>query len=216
MAETYGPFFSGAGDTFNETQWREFFGNMVSPGVVKSGKVNGSVGQDLAITTATGMNVTVGTGLAFAYGFFYENDASLTKGLNASDATLNRIDYIVIELNFTARTVLATVVTGTAASSPTAPALTQNATTWMIPLAQIYVGAGVSSINSGNITDHRSYTGSIPPSAQGSGSGLNADTIDGLDSTVFVQGSSASQHLVVLNRTPTNSDGVDGDLIFQW
>lgn len=216
MTQTYGPFYSGSGDTFNETQWREFFGNMFTPGIFKGGKVNGSTSSDLSVSVASGMNVTVGTGIAIVYGFFYENDAALTQAIAAADATLNRIDYVTLQLDFVARTVQIYVVTGAIASSPTAPTLTQNSTTWQVPLAQVYVGAGVSSISSGNITDHRTYSGAIAPSSQGSGSGLNADKIDGLDSTVFVLGSGSSQHIVVLNRTPTNSDGVDGDIILQW
>lgn len=217
ITQTYGPFFSGAGDTFNETQWREFFGNIVSTGVFKSGLVNGVVGNDLQVTAPGGsMNVNVGTGLANAYGFFYENDAALSLTLNNSDATLNRIDYIVVQLLFSSRTVLSTVLTGTLASSPVAPTLVQNSTTWDIPLATVAVNHGVSTITSGNITDQRQYLGSVPPAKQGAGSGLNADTVDGLNSSAFVLGSSASQHIVVLNRVPTNSDGVDGDLIFQW
>lgn len=162
------------------------------------------------------MNVNVGTGLANAYGFFYENDASLALTLANSDATLNRIDYIIIQLLFASRTVLAAVLTGTLASNPVAPTLVQNATTWDIPLATVAVGHGVTTIVSGNITDARQYLGSVPPTLQGSGSGLNADMVDGLNSSAFVLGASASQHIVVLNRAPTNSDGVDGDLIFQW
>lgn len=216
MAETYGPFVTGSGSSFSETQWREFFGNIVSPGVVKNGLVNGVTGGDLGVSSTGGMTVGVGTGLACAYGFFYENDSSLSLTLSGSDATLNRIDYIVIQLLFTSRTIGATIVTGTLASSPVAPTLTQTSTTWQIPLATVYVGHGVSSVNSGNITDMRAYTGAIAPKTQGSGSGLNADMVDSLHASSFVLGSGSSQHLVILNRAPTNSDGVDGDLIFQW
>ena len=47
------------------------------------------------------------------------------------------------------------MVQGTPAASPTAPALTQNAETYEMPLADIYVGAGVTSILAANISDRR-------------------------------------------------------------
>lgn len=217
MAQTYGPFFSGSGSSFNETQWRELFGNLITPGVIKGGLVNGVAGGDLAISApGTGMTVNLATGVACAYGFLYENDATLAQAIAAADATLNRIDYLVLELLFGARTVLLTVKQGTLASSPVAPTLTQNSTTWDIPLATVLVSHGVSSIVSGNLTDMRQYAGVIAPSKQGSGSGLNADLVDGLNSSAFVLGSGASQHIIVLNRAPTNADGVDGDIIFQY
>jgi len=52
------------------------------------------------------------------------------------------------------------VLTGTPAASPTPPNVTQSSTIWEISLAQVYVGAAVSTIAAGNITDERIWAGS--------------------------------------------------------
>jgi hypothetical protein len=218
VTELYGPFNAGAGAAFDETQWREFMCNLFTPGVISTAKVTGSAGGNLAVAAVGGnMNITIATGCAMVYGFAYENTASITKTISASDPSHPRIDYVVIEMGFVARTVLSKVLVGTPASSPVPPTLTQTASTWDLPLAQVYVGTSVTTLNSGNITDARAWCGCLPaPAYQGSGSALNADLVDGLNSSVFVLGNAASQHIIVLNRAPTNSDGVDGDIIFQW
>lgn len=187
MSQLYGPFNAGTGANFDETQWREFFGNLITAGVLKGAKVNGSAGGDLAITAPGGaMSVNLATGCAAVYGFGYENTATLAVTIGAADATLKRIDVVCIKFDFSARTVQVAVHVGTLAASPVAPALTQNATTWEVPLSQVFVSNGVTQITSGNLTDVRAYAASIiNPSTQGSGSGLNADLLDGLDSTAF-------------------------------
>lgn len=218
MTQNYGPFASGAGSSFSETQWREFFGALVYPGVFKGASVNGVLAGDLVVAASgSTMAVTVQTGVAWVNGFYYENDALLTQAIAASDPSLNRIDFVTVRLDFVGRTVQVNVVQGTLASSPVAPTLSATATLWDVPLATVAVNHGVTSIVTANVTDQRQYAFiNPPPFHQGSGSGLNADTVDGINSTAFVLGASASQHIVVVNRTPTNSDGVDGDLIFQW
>ncbi len=185
MAESYGPFAGGAGANFTETQWREAFGNIVTSGVVKGALVSGSAGADLAVSAPGGaMSVNLGTGVACAYGFFYENDSTLAKTISAADPSNPRIDRIVIKLDFAGRTVQSAVKTGTPAGSPSPPALTQNATTWEIPIAQIAVAAGATQITSGNVTDERAYA---TLRWAGSGGRLDADKLDGIDSTGFGQ-----------------------------
>jgi hypothetical protein len=180
MAEKYGPFNSGTGAAFDETQWREWLANLFSPGVVKGAKVAGSAGGDLATTVVGGnMNVSIATGCGFVYGFAYENDAATVKTIGTQGGGLNRIDYVVLKLDFVARTVLIAVKVGTAASSPAAPSLTQSATVWEVPLCQVFVGNGVAALVSGNLTDSRAYCTALVNPVMGSGSGLDADLLDG-------------------------------------
>ena len=49
------------------------------------------------------------------------------------------------------------VLTGTPAAEPTAPTLTQTASTYEISLAQVLVAAEATSVNDANITDEREY-----------------------------------------------------------
>ena len=50
------------------------------------------------------------------------------------------------------------MVKGTAASSPVAPALTQNDVIWQEPLAQITVPAGAENLNSAMLTNVRGFS----------------------------------------------------------
>jgi microcystin-dependent protein len=116
-------------------------------------------------------SVTVETGKALVYGRMYVNDAgkALTIADNASGNP--RIDYIVLECDWTAQTIRLDVVQGTPAGSPSAPALTQTSgTLWQEPLAQVAVANGFTSITNTNITRERAwaiadYPGKVEPCA---------------------------------------------------
>jgi hypothetical protein len=228
MSEGYGPFNSGAGATFQEDKWREFFGNLISSGVFKSAKVNGSAGGDLAVSAGSGLSVNIATGVAMTYGFFYENDATLNKTLITANPSLPRIDRIVVKLDVSARTVLIVVKPGTAASSPSAPTLTQTSSIYELSLAQVRVNAGATSPTS--ITDERTYGGAITPgnlpsgttiggqtpwtaANDGSGSSLDADLLDGKESTAFVQvgaGNEAAPPVFLLVTDTLPAAGIKG------
>lgn len=75
----------------------------------------------------------------------------------AADGVLNRIDRIVVEWKTTTYADLpeVKVLTGSIASTPTAPALTNNSTTRQISLARVSVDAGTTAITASMITDER-------------------------------------------------------------
>lgn len=115
-------------------------------------------GDGLAVsaTTPAAMSIDVGTGAAIVQGRYYLNDEALTLAVEAADPSNPRIDRVVLRLDATlGRTIHAVVLQGTPAASPVAPTLTRTAETWELSLAQIVVGAGVTSIVAGNITDER-------------------------------------------------------------
>lgn len=208
MAEKYGPFNAGGGASFDETQWREWIAGLFTPGVVKAAKVAGSAGGDLAVTVVGGnMNVSIATGVGLVYGFAYENDAALVKTITTQGGGLNRIDYVVLKLDFVGRTVQIVVKSGTAASSPVAPTLTQSATTWEVPLCQVFVTNGASVLVSGNLTDSRAYCSASVNPVMGAGSGLDADLLDGRSSG-HASGNIPISDSVV--NTGLNADMVDG------
>jgi hypothetical protein len=97
------------------------------------------------------------------------NDATKNVSIAASDPSLPRIDIIVAKVQdafYSGATNAWSIVavTGTAAGSPAVPTAPANA----IILAQIAVGAGVTSIVNANITDRRFYlaaTGGLTPVA---------------------------------------------------
>jgi hypothetical protein len=127
----------------------------------------GIIGSSSLAVTAQGspnMTVNVAQGWAGIVGttqsnmgvYVGYNDATTVLTITTANATNPRIDRIVMTVNdayYTGSTnnVVFQVLAGTPAGSPTAPATPANS----ISLATIAVGAGVSVINSGNITDTR-------------------------------------------------------------
>lgn len=153
MTKSYYPFDSGAGANVIEAQWAKM-ARLFCP----SGVVYGQLNQLEAFADNTGMNVKVKSGQAFVEGFFFESDAQETLNLSAADPTNPRIDRVIVRLDRTANTIDLAILTGTPAGSPSAPALTQTATTWEISLARIAVAASDTSIAAGDVTDERGFT----------------------------------------------------------
>lgn len=130
--------------------------------------------SSLAVTQAgtPGMAVQVATGWGAVVGNFttnmgvyqFYNDAATQLSVTAADPTNPRIDKVVVTINDSyysgaTNNVTFTVVAGTAAASPVAPATPTNS----LSLATIAVAAGATSIVNANITDTRvSVTTNLP------------------------------------------------------
>jgi hypothetical protein len=113
----------------------------------------------MSVLAATGWAAIVGTTQADMGTYVAYNDASTVLTITTADPTNPRIDRIVVTVNdafYTGSTnnVEFQVLAGTPAGSPTAPATPADS----ISLATIAVGAAVTQINSGNITDTRTQT----------------------------------------------------------
>lgn len=143
-------FFDSA--SYTEAQFNQVLARIME----KNGYVAG-LGSELAVIqhNPAGMSVDVGTGEAWINGAWYENTVALQKTIAAADPTNPRIDRVVLRLSWSANSIILAILQGTPAGSPTAPALTQNSSTWELSLAQVLVGAGVTSILTANITDER-------------------------------------------------------------
>jgi hypothetical protein len=98
--------------------------------------------------------VTVATGAAIIYGLFYENTTAVSVSISTPSSGTSRYDRIVVRKDTVAQTARIARVTGTAAASPSIPALTQVVSgIYEIPLATILIDdAGVITI-----TDAREY-----------------------------------------------------------
>lgn len=83
--------------------------------------------------------------------------SKLQLTIAAADGVLNRIDRVIVEWKTTTYADLpeVKVLTGEAASSPTAPDLTNNSSLRQISLARISVAAGTTEITASMITDER-------------------------------------------------------------
>lgn len=127
--------------------------------------------DDFECTAAgTDMNVDVDLGIAYVENDDWSRATSVTRfwrvesdeveevTLDAADVSQDRIDLIVLRINDAASaddeaSNVATVdkVTGTAAASPTAPTVPDDA----IKLAEVYVSAAVTTVSNSDITDSR-------------------------------------------------------------
>lgn len=107
------------------------------------------------VIASGGSNVDVKPGAALVNGQIYETDAAVTLTVNANASGNPRIDTVILRADYTAQTIRPVLKQGTAAASPVAPTLTQNASIWESPLANIAVANGFASITQANITDRR-------------------------------------------------------------
>lgn len=168
----YAAFLDGG--TYNGTLLRTFteaamtynVGSTAS-NVARGGVLPGP--SSLFVAAASGMTVTVqagycaipaavSTGGAYVFGLM----SSGTLTVTASDPSNPRIDLVyaqVVDNGDSTSFAQVAIATGTAGPSPGVPSLPSVA----IPLAQISVSAGASSIVSGDITDWRYWT--APPGA---------------------------------------------------
>ncbi len=150
MGVTYGFYDSIGGDrAYSATQLSSLFDGIINDGVFMS------IGDALVVIASTGMNVIVGSGRAWFNKTWTNNDGALVLVIAASESVLNRIDMVVLETDMSEeiRANTIKVIKGTPGSSPIAPTLVNTEFVHQYPLAHIYVGAGVTSIITANITN---------------------------------------------------------------
>ena len=138
--------------TYKAEDWAEYFASFIGNGVFPVPSTG------LQVVVQSGMNVTVKTGKAWINGYFYNNTSDHTITIATADGQLNRIDRVVVRWDLTNRTITAAVKSSAFSASPSAPALQRDADIYELALADIYVGAGVTAITQGNITDQRLNT----------------------------------------------------------
>lgn len=143
MAFTCGFFNSDNGDRkYNAEQMSAIFDGIIADGVFTT------IGDHMAVSAGTGMQVLVGTGKAWFDHTWNVNDAAYPLAIAASDVTLSRIDAIVLETNHSdsVRLNKLRVVQGAVASSPAKPTLTNSEKVHQHPLAWVTVKPGVTQI----------------------------------------------------------------------
>jgi hypothetical protein len=141
--------------------WSKTARNWLATGVIKA-----YLNEIQVYADSTGMQIKVKSGAANVQGIYFDSDEEEVLAIAAANATNPRIDRVIVRLDLPGDSIDFAVLQGVPAVSPTAPALTQNNTRWEISLAQVYVGANVSTIVAGNITDERIK---VPYSLKGNG-----------------------------------------------
>lgn len=164
-------FNSVSGDrTYKAEDWASYFASFIGNGVFPSPSTN------LQVVAGAGMAVTVKAGKAWINGYFYVNTDDLTVTLATADGVLKRIDRVVVRWDLTNRTISVAVKSSVPSASPTAPALKRDADAYELCLADITVGAGVTVITGGVITDQRLNTALC---------GVVAGVVNQIDTTAF-------------------------------
>lgn len=172
-------WLQNAGATHTAEQMRSYIGMLlnglgIAGGTTRtSGGVHPALGTGMIVTQngTPNMSVNVGAGAAFLEGSEGANQGMY--GVRAGTVTnlaiatapgtgLSRIDKVCAKVQDSAYSGAVdawslVVVTGTAAASPTPPAAPNNS----LVLAQINVGANVTSIVTANITDTRRFLAAV-------------------------------------------------------
>lgn len=159
MTVTYGFYDSLNGDRkYNAIQLSSIFNGIITDGIFLS------QGLAFRVRQGSGMVLYVDTGRAWFNNTWTYNDGTIGVTVLASEAVLNRVDSVVIEVNSdtAVRANSIKVIKGTPASSPVAPTMANTATLHQYRLADVYVAANATSLSDANITDKRGLSGGAP------------------------------------------------------
>lgn len=129
--ETSG-FYNG-GPEYGQEEFNRYFNNIYRSGIA----VNEDNTMQYPITIGSGQ-VSVGVGFAILRGFYHNNDSAKTIALPA-DSGMPRIYRVLIRLDIPAKDAFLIVRSGTAASTPSPPALVRNGNFYELSLGQYKV-----------------------------------------------------------------------------
>lgn len=164
-------FNSVSGDRkYKAEDWASYFASFIGNGVFPLPSTG------LQVVAGNGMQVTVKAGKAWINGYFYNNTSDLSLTLATADGVLNRIDRVVVRWDLTNRLISVKVKSSSPSASPTAPNIERDADIYELALADIYIGAGVTSITGSKIADKRLDT---------SVCGVVAAVVDQIDTEAF-------------------------------
>lgn len=170
----YLPFNSKDHDrVYKAEDWAWYFSTFIKNGVFPNAQNNG-----LQVVIAEGMQVLVKAGFGFINGYAFRNEQDYAIALETADGALNRYDRVVLRWDLAARAMYIAVLKGTASASPTPKAITRSNEIYDLVLADIYIGKGVISIQTANITDQR-YNSSL--------CGIVTGVIEQIDASVLAQ-----------------------------
>lgn len=117
---------------------------------------NGVFATDGFAVTVSGLTVSVAPGDCLINGRYGYESTARTFDI-AGGGSQPRIDSVVLrlDLSLSARNIELFIKTGTAGASPAAPSLERNEIVWELGIANIYVGAGATSVSAASVTDTR-------------------------------------------------------------
>lgn len=133
---------------------RKLIKSLFSDGVLPNPSTN------LQVIAGEGMNVIIQPGFAVCNGCLKLEEEQRTLSTQASNASYDRIDTVVMRLNDndTERICDLYIVQGIPSENPVRPELTRNASVWEIGLADLFISKNDTSISNQRITDTRYET----------------------------------------------------------
>ena len=134
---------------YKAEDWAWYFATFIANGVFPKPS------DGLQVIAYDKMEIKVNAGYAFINGCAFRNPVSMGITLSTAEGALNRIDRVIIRWDLTQRDMYLTVLKGVPSAKPTAAALTRNTEIWELAIADIYVGKGVTKIQTKDITDQR-------------------------------------------------------------
>lgn len=149
MSVSSGFFNSLNGDRkYNTAQMSAIFDGLIIDGVFAS------IGTAFAVNAAGGLTVNVGIGKAWFDHTWTVNDSILPMTAPEAEVLLDRIDAVVLEVNWTKSVRENTIkfVKGNPSSAPSRPTLTNEGNVHQYPLCYIYRKYGTAVINQADIT----------------------------------------------------------------
>lgn len=191
MPDIYGPF---DGTPWSQSQWYRHAPTWTQSGVLDAPQAVyylGHLGLTFSNLTLGVFDLSLAIGRAWVRGAGYERSSAPWDGSTSVNSTGNpRIDRIVLRRSLSAKTVVPTVIQGTPASSPSAPALTQvEDGVWDLPLYRFTVPANSGTVLS-NIVDERRFLyrwpGDKPEADRGDGALAYKEYLDPNPNTLTV------------------------------
>lgn len=134
---------------YKAEDWAWYFATFIANGIFPKPS------DGLQVIAYNGMEVKVNAGYAFINGYAFRNPASQSITLATAEGALNRIDRVVVRWDLPQRDMYIAVLKGVPSAKPTAAAITRNTEIWELAIADVYVGKGVTKIQTKDITDQR-------------------------------------------------------------
>ena len=134
---------------YKAEDWAWYFATFIANGIFPKPS------DGLQVVAYSGMEIRVNAGYAFINGYAFRNPATLSVTLDTAEGALNRVDRVVVRWDLPQRDMYIAVLKGTPSAKPTATAVTRTTEIWELAIADIYVGKGVTKIQTKDITDQR-------------------------------------------------------------
>lgn len=186
---------------YTAAEFAHYFSLLVGNGVFPSP----DTGLNVLASDPASMTVKIGDGSGWINGYFVTVAGGHSVTLEAASGAGTRIDSIIMQWNSNDRKINIIAKSGTASGDPKPVDLQRDAELWELELAQITVGAGVSSVDQTKIKDMR---------ADSDRCGLVTALLKGIDPSTFLKQSEAEFNKwfqTIMNKI--SSEDVAGSLL---